>query len=208
MSGGSRKGSTLTLEAPAAAGAITKNQKCQAKRAQTPIMGAVPSDRHSGGVGGPEAMGRVSETSAECQRVVLCFGKSHRAKGELTAMFPPNAYRIRFATADDADTLSRLADQGAQQSLAGRVLIGQMDGTPAAAISLDDDRVITDPSRRTDRVVAALRIRAGAIRAFEATPSLRERLAAAFASYRGSNVVRAPVSRQGDAEDEPERLAA
>jgi hypothetical protein len=123
-------------------------------------------------------------------------------------MFPPNAYRIRFATADDADTLSRLADKGARQPLAGRILIGQIDGTPAAAMSLHDGRVITDPSHRTDRVVAALRMRAGAIRAFEATPSLRDRLVAAFASYRGSNVVRAPVSRHGDAEDEPERLAA
>jgi hypothetical protein len=39
-------------------------------------------------------------------------------------MFSANAYRIRFATADDADTLRRLAERGSQEPLVGRVLIG------------------------------------------------------------------------------------
>lgn len=124
-------------------------------------------------------------------------------------MFGPNAYRIRFATADDAETLSDLAGSASQQPLVGRVLIGQLNGTPAAAISLHDGRVIADRSRRTDQLAAALRTRAGAIRAFEATPSLADRLRAAFASYNGGpTVVRAPVSRSEDATDEPARIAA
>jgi hypothetical protein len=98
-------------------------------------------------------------------------------------MFAPNAYRIRFATAKDTDTLQRLAEHGSQQPLRGRVLIGQLGGTPAAALSLLDGRVIADSAPRTDQVVAALRMRAGAIRAYEATPSLRDRLRAAFAAY-------------------------
>ena len=53
-------------------------------------------------------------------------------------------------------------------------------GSPAAALSLDDDRVIADPFRRTDHLVACLRSRAGAIRAYEATPSLSERMRAAL----------------------------
>jgi hypothetical protein len=123
-------------------------------------------------------------------------------------MLPANAYRIRYATADDADALSRLAEQGSQRPLGGRVLIGQIDGTPAAALSLSDGRVLADPSHHSDRVVAALRIRAGAIRAYEATPSLRERLLAALPAYRGSIVVPASVSPNGHAEHDPLRIAA
>jgi hypothetical protein len=102
-------------------------------------------------------------------------------------MFGPNAYRIRFATGEDAETLRDLADRDSEQPLVGRVLIGQLNGKPAAALSLHDGRVIADPSRRTDQLAAALRTRAGAIRAFEATPSLADRLRAAFASYNGGS---------------------
>jgi hypothetical protein len=124
-------------------------------------------------------------------------------------MFAPNAYRIRFATAEDADTLRRLAERGSQQPLRGRVLIGQLDGTPAAALSLLDGRVIADSFPRTDQVVAALHMRAGAIRAYEATPSLRDRLRAAFAAYDDGWIeLPASVSRNGHGEDEPMRIAA
>lgn len=123
-------------------------------------------------------------------------------------MFAPNAYRIRFATAEDADTLRRLAERDSKQPLVGRVLIGQFDGT-VAALSLHDGRVVADSSRHTDTLVANLRIRAGAIRAFEATPSLRDRLRAAFAAYDdGSTVVPASLPRDGEAEQEPMRIAA
>jgi hypothetical protein len=108
-------------------------------------------------------------------------------------MIAANAYRIRYAAKADADALTRLAEQSSQRPLAGRVLFGQFDGTPAAALSLQDGRVIADPARRTDRLVAALRTRAGAIQAYEATPSLRERLLAALPAYRGGVVVPAPA---------------
>jgi hypothetical protein len=124
-------------------------------------------------------------------------------------MFASNSYRVRFATRDDADALTSLAARASQQPLVGRVLIGQLDGTPAAALSLQDGRVIADPSRPTGPLVTTLRMRAAGIRAFEATPSLPERLRAAYASYnRGPTVVAAPVSHDGDAEHEPMRRAA
>lgn len=123
-------------------------------------------------------------------------------------MFAPNAYRIRFATVEDADTLRHLAERNSKQPLVGRVLIGHYDGT-AAALSLHDGRVIADSSVHTATLVANLRARAGAIRAFEATPSLRDRLRAALASYDGgATVVEAPMSRDAHAEQEPERIAA
>jgi hypothetical protein len=118
-------------------------------------------------------------------------------------MIAANAYRIRFATAADADTLKELAD--GQEPLVGRVLIGHVDGEPAAALSLHDGRAI-GTSPKTDRVVAALRLRAGAIQAFEATPSLRERLLAALPAERGrSNVVQMPVTSHDYDESEPMR---
>jgi len=95
-------------------------------------------------------------------------------------MFGSSTYHFTLATADDADALRRLADLDSQAPLAGRVLIGEIAGSPAAALSLDDDRVIADPFRRTDHLVACLRSRAAAMRAYEATPSLSERMRAAL----------------------------
>ena len=95
-------------------------------------------------------------------------------------MFGANTYKLRLATEDDADALRRLAELDSRAPLAGRVLIGELAGSPAAALSLSDDRVIADPFRRTDHLVACMRIRAGAIRAHEATPSLSARMRAAL----------------------------
>jgi hypothetical protein len=121
-------------------------------------------------------------------------------------MIDANAYHIRFATREDADELARLAERYSKEPLVGRVLIGYIDGTPAAALSLHDRRAIADPSRATGQVVSVLRMRAGAIKAFEATPSLRQRLLAALPAHRGRlTVVTAPVSRDAD---ESMRIAA
>ena len=49
--------------------------------------------------------------------------------------------------------------------------------------------MIADPFQATDHLVVNLRMRAGAIRAFEISPSLRERLVAALPAQRGTSVV-------------------
>jgi hypothetical protein len=81
----------------------------------------------------------------------------------------------------------------------GRVLIGEIDGAPAAAISLDDGRVIAGRSARTGHLAAFLRMRAAALRAQEAVPSLRERILSGVpAAYRARPrpaLVAAPASR-------------
>ena len=126
-------------------------------------------------------------------------------------MIPANPYRIRFATWEDAGAVRRLAGQGCRNPLGSRVLIAEIDGRPAAALSLRTGRVVSDPSRPTDRLVAALRMRAAAIRAYEAAPSLRERMLAAFSDYRGGASV-TPLSPSRDARAEhgpaPVRSAA
>ena len=100
-----------------------------------------------------------------------------------------SANSIRYATGQDHDALSKLAELDSQKPLGGRVLVAHHNGTPAAALSLDDGRVIADPFQRTDHLVANLRMRAGAIRAFEITPSVRERVLAALPTQRGNSVV-------------------
>jgi len=93
-------------------------------------------------------------------------------------MFPANAYVIRRATDDDAYALSQLAQLDGQRPLGGDVLIGEIDGRAAAAISLTDYRVTADPFEHTAQLSALLRMRAKAIYAYARTPSLRERMLA------------------------------
>lgn len=97
-------------------------------------------------------------------------------------MFGANSYIIRPATDDDTFTLRRWADRRQQQPLAGSLLIGEVDGRPAAAISLLDGRTVADSSADTGHLVANLRIRASSVWAYEATPSLRDRMLQAMAS--------------------------
>ena len=100
-----------------------------------------------------------------------------------------SANSIRYATEQDTETLERLAKLDSHLPLAGPVLIAELGGIPAAALDIRDGRVIADPFQSTDHLVASLRMRAGAIRAFEVTPSLRERLVATLPPQRGNSVV-------------------
>ena len=91
-------------------------------------------------------------------------------------MISANAYVIRKATVDDDETLRTLAELDSQHSLHRPALIGEVDGYPAAAVSLIDGRVVSDPFQLTVRLRQLLQIRAGALRAYAQTPSLPERL--------------------------------
>jgi hypothetical protein len=91
-------------------------------------------------------------------------------------MLPANAYVMRLATEQDADALHRLAALDAARPLTGRVLIGEIDGAPAAALSLKTGRTVADPFQATDRLRVYLRVRAAALQAVDREPSLRERM--------------------------------
>ena len=95
-------------------------------------------------------------------------------------MFAANTYDIRLATEADDPGLRRLAELDSARPLQRPALIVQIDGGPAAAISLADGRIVADRHRRTDHLLACLRVRADALRAYEATPSLRARMLAAL----------------------------
>ena len=75
-------------------------------------------------------------------------------------MFSATTYTIRFATAGDDDVLSRIAAIDSQSPLAnGPVLLAELDGTPEAALSLADGRVIANPFVPTAQLRAHLRMR-------------------------------------------------
>jgi hypothetical protein len=75
-------------------------------------------------------------------------------------MNTPPTFTIRPATARDADALQHIATLDSQEPVAAPALIGEIDGTPAAALSLADGRAVADPFRRTAQLVAVLRLAA------------------------------------------------
>jgi hypothetical protein len=91
-----------------------------------------------------------------------------------------HGFTIRPATAEDATIVRRLSELDSSAPPWGAVLIGEIAGVPAAALSLTDGRVVADPFRRTNHLVACLRLHADALRAYEETPSIAERLRAAL----------------------------
>jgi hypothetical protein len=91
-------------------------------------------------------------------------------------LFPADAYIIRQATAQDAATLRQLAALDSAKPLTGRVLIGEIDGKPAAALSLKTGATIADPFQATENLRVHMRMRGAALEAMEREPSLRERM--------------------------------
>jgi hypothetical protein len=110
-------------------------------------------------------------------------------------VFAANTYHIRLATDDDAVSLARLAELDGRDPLQGPALIGYLNGQPAAAIAVADRQIVADPRRRTDHLVACLRVRASALHAYQLTPSLRTRLLAAVSvtdRHSGAQAVHPP----------------
>jgi hypothetical protein len=91
-------------------------------------------------------------------------------------MFRADAHVIRLATEHDAAALRRLAALDQAPPLTGRVLIGEIAGEPAAALSMKTGAAIADPFRHTEELRVYMRMRAAAIEAVEREPSLRERM--------------------------------
>jgi len=91
-------------------------------------------------------------------------------------MSPAASYKTRMAVDEDRPNLRRVAALDSQAPLAGPVLMGEINGVPAAAISLTSGRVVADPFRHTAELVAMLRLRAEALTGAR-RPSLRDRIA-------------------------------
>ena len=102
---------------------------------------------------------------------------------ERHTVFPGNAYVVRPATEDDQRALQRLAELDGQRPFAGPALIGEINGRPAAAVSLFEGRVVADPFQPTAALRQVLRMRRGALRAYSSTPSLADRMRAAMQPF-------------------------
>jgi hypothetical protein len=97
---------------------------------------------------------------------------------ETITVLPAN-HLIRHATPADDRALTDIAALDSQRPLAEPVLIGEIDGRPAAAVSLADGRIIADPFAYTATLTQVLPLRAHAIEAHRRSPSLIDRLRAA-----------------------------
>ncbi len=71
-----------------------------------------------------------------------------------------SSYVIRRATHDEAVALRRLAALDSQRPLDGAALVGEIDGEPAAALSLTSGRAVADPFRKTSDLIEHLRLHA------------------------------------------------
>lgn len=75
-------------------------------------------------------------------------------------MFSTDSYLIRPALPRDESLLLRISVLDSQPVIRAPALIGEIDGTAAAAIEVDTGRVAADPFVATDALVAHLRVRA------------------------------------------------
>lgn len=90
-------------------------------------------------------------------------------------MLSHHAYTIRPA---DAPTLAFLCALAGAPPLTGPALIGDVDGVPAAALSLVDGRVVADPFRPCSGLVRHLRLHRSGWRAREQRDAVRDRVRA------------------------------
>jgi hypothetical protein len=67
---------------------------------------------------------------------------------------------VRLATQADQRSLDRLAQLDSTTRPAGDTVIGELQGRPVAAVSLNDGRAIADPFLPTAEIVALVRLRA------------------------------------------------
>lgn len=90
-------------------------------------------------------------------------------------MLTHHAITIRPA---DASTLAFLAALAGEAPLALPALIGDVDGVPAAALSLVDGRVVADPFRPTSGLVRHLRLHRSGWRVRDQRDAVRDRVRA------------------------------
>jgi hypothetical protein len=90
-------------------------------------------------------------------------------------MLTHHAITIRPA---DASTLAFLAALAGDAPLALPARIGDVDGVPAAALSLVDGRVVADPFRPTSGLVRHLRLHRSGWRARDQRNAVRDRVRA------------------------------
>jgi hypothetical protein len=91
-------------------------------------------------------------------------------------MYPANSHVIRPATLLDAPALRSMARAAGQTPLTGRILVAEVGGAVAAAISRDQQRTLRDPATAPGYLTSLLRMRVAGVDAFAREPDLSARL--------------------------------
>jgi hypothetical protein len=85
-------------------------------------------------------------------------------------------YVIRLAGDADEEALRALAALDSADPLEHPILLGEIDGEPAAALDLDTRRTIANPFQPTAALLSHLRMRAGALDAYAHRPDVADRI--------------------------------
>jgi hypothetical protein len=104
-------------------------------------------------------------------------------------MYPTNSHVVRAASAADEHALRRLAKVAGRSPLEGRVVVAEVEGAVAAAVSRDDGRTLADGALAPTYLTAMLRAQVQGMNAFERQPDLGERVAEALRSPRSDERV-------------------
>jgi hypothetical protein len=95
-------------------------------------------------------------------------------------MFYAHGYTVRRAHESDDATLAWLATRSSQPPLRRPALIGDVDGMPAAAISLVDGRVVEDPFTPAAGIVGHRRLHRSGWRVRNRRDAARKQVRAAI----------------------------
>lgn len=99
------------------------------------------------------------ERAADLRRAAAARAAARPEPGERLAGRQPTV-TLRTAFPDDARRLAWLAELDGARPLAGPVLIAEVGGSAAAAVSLSDFRTIANPYEPTGALVQLLLVRA------------------------------------------------
>src|SRR4051794_40590606 len=91
-------------------------------------------------------------------------------------VFSANAYVVRDARLADVPELVRLGWATNSDWPLGEILVGEIDGSLAAAFAIDANRTLAARIDRAPQLLAHMRAKAAGIVAYRDTPAVSERL--------------------------------
>jgi hypothetical protein len=91
-------------------------------------------------------------------------------------MYSATAHVIREARVDDVPELVRLGWATEEDWPSGQILVGEIRGVIAAALAVDENRVVIAAVSGAPYLLAHMRARAAGIQAHKRTPSVADRI--------------------------------
>jgi hypothetical protein len=91
-------------------------------------------------------------------------------------MYSATAYLIRDVHMDDVPELLRLGWATEEGWPEGPILVGEIGGAVAAALAVDENRVVTSAISGAPYLLAHMRARAAGVQSHRRTPSVADRI--------------------------------